>query len=223
MSSQQQTGPSPYVAARREWDERYGDFLTAAKNWKMVAFLSLSVAGIAVVCAVYLATQNRVIPYIVEIDKLGTVLRVQEASASKRIDIQKIIPGQLAGFIKKSREVVLDARLQRQNILDAYIYIPKNAPAATKLNQFFIKNDPFERARATTVFTKIRNILPLKDKVFEIEWKEIVMDRKNGKTISNDNYKAVFYIDIASSQDSDGIIKNPTGLIIKDFNWSKGI
>ena len=24
---------SPYLAARREWDERYGDLITRAKNW----------------------------------------------------------------------------------------------------------------------------------------------------------------------------------------------
>jgi type IV secretion system protein TrbF len=24
---------NPYLAARREWDERYGEFITRARNW----------------------------------------------------------------------------------------------------------------------------------------------------------------------------------------------
>ena len=38
---------NPYLAARREWDERYGDLLTRARNWRTMAFLSCLVALIA--------------------------------------------------------------------------------------------------------------------------------------------------------------------------------
>ena len=31
---------NPYVAARREWDERYGEIITRAKNWRFIAILS---------------------------------------------------------------------------------------------------------------------------------------------------------------------------------------
>jgi type IV secretory pathway TrbF-like protein len=31
---------SPYLAARREWDERYGDLITRARNWRTMAALS---------------------------------------------------------------------------------------------------------------------------------------------------------------------------------------
>ena len=31
---------NPYLAARREWDERYGDQITRARNWRTMAFLS---------------------------------------------------------------------------------------------------------------------------------------------------------------------------------------
>jgi type IV secretory pathway TrbF-like protein len=35
---------SPYLAARREWDERYGNLITRAKNWRIAAFLALLIA-----------------------------------------------------------------------------------------------------------------------------------------------------------------------------------
>ena len=31
---------NPYLAARREWDERYGEFITRARNWRTVAMIS---------------------------------------------------------------------------------------------------------------------------------------------------------------------------------------
>ena len=38
---------SPYLAARREWDERYGDLLTRARNWRTMAALCSLVALVA--------------------------------------------------------------------------------------------------------------------------------------------------------------------------------
>ena len=31
---------NPYLADRREWDERYGDQITRARNWRTMAMLS---------------------------------------------------------------------------------------------------------------------------------------------------------------------------------------
>ncbi|WP_276709048.1 VirB8/TrbF family protein [Thiomonas arsenitoxydans] len=44
---------NPYLNARREWDERYGDALARAKTWRLAAFASLAVAAIAVAGITY--------------------------------------------------------------------------------------------------------------------------------------------------------------------------
>jgi type IV secretory pathway TrbF-like protein len=33
--------------ARQEWDERYGDLISRAKNWRRIAFLSMSTTLVA--------------------------------------------------------------------------------------------------------------------------------------------------------------------------------
>lgn len=38
---------NPYLAARHEWDERYGDLVTRAKNWRTMALVSGLVALLA--------------------------------------------------------------------------------------------------------------------------------------------------------------------------------
>ena len=42
---------NPYLAARREWDERYGDLLTRARNWRTVAVICALVALVALAVA----------------------------------------------------------------------------------------------------------------------------------------------------------------------------
>ena len=39
---------NPYTAARQEWDERYGDLISRAKNWRLIAFLSMSTTLVCV-------------------------------------------------------------------------------------------------------------------------------------------------------------------------------
>lgn len=72
-----------------------------------------------------------------------------------------------------------------------------------------------------TVFTEVINILEIKDNAYEIEWRETVMERSTGITISSTNYKLVAYTSISPPKDVEHIIKNPLGLIINDLNWTK--
>lgn len=62
---------NPYLAARREWDERYGDQIARARNWRAMAFLCVFVAVIAASGVVWLATRSRVVPFVVVTDNLG--------------------------------------------------------------------------------------------------------------------------------------------------------
>ena len=76
-------GPdSPYLAARQEWTERYGSYVQAARAWRIVGILGLSLAVIGFSYAMYLSTQIKLVPYIVEVDKLGTSITAASRSRS---------------------------------------------------------------------------------------------------------------------------------------------
>src|SRR5579863_4184295 len=62
---------NPYLAARKEWDERYGEFITRARNWRTVALISGLVALLATGGLVWLTARSHVIPFVVLIDSLG--------------------------------------------------------------------------------------------------------------------------------------------------------
>ena len=65
---------NPYLAARREWDERYGSLITRARNWRFAAFLALGIGIIETGGLVALAMRSKVIPFVVAVDNLGRVV-----------------------------------------------------------------------------------------------------------------------------------------------------
>ena len=51
-----------YIAARAEWNERYGSYIAQAHAWRLTALASLGVAFLAVAGVVWIGAQNRVVP-----------------------------------------------------------------------------------------------------------------------------------------------------------------
>ena len=46
---------NPYLTGRREWDERYGDLITRARNWRTMAALFSLFAVVATAGMVWLS------------------------------------------------------------------------------------------------------------------------------------------------------------------------
>src|SRR3954462_15247148 len=65
------TSHNPYLAARREWDERYGDQITRARNWRTIALLCSVTALVACSGMIWLAAHSRVVPFVAVVDGLG--------------------------------------------------------------------------------------------------------------------------------------------------------
>ena len=62
---------TPYLSARREWNERYGDYIARARSWRWAAFGAIAVALALAIGVVWQGAQSKVVPYVVEVDKLG--------------------------------------------------------------------------------------------------------------------------------------------------------
>ena len=70
---------NPYLAARREWDERYGDLLKRAENWRKIAFLSGFTALALVVGMISIDLRSNTVPYVVALDDVGRAVPVVPA------------------------------------------------------------------------------------------------------------------------------------------------
>jgi len=110
---------TPYQRAAQVWDERIGSARVQAKNWRLMAFGCLILAGGFATALVWQSARGTVVPYVVEIDRHGEARAVEAASAGYRPSDPQIA-WHLARFIEEVRGLPADPIVVRQNWLRAY-------------------------------------------------------------------------------------------------------
>lgn len=213
------TAATPYAAARREWMERYGDYIQAAHQWRLVAVGALIITALAVSGMVYSAAQNHFIPYVVQVDKLGVAVPAGRADLATRADT-RIVRAQLARWIANVRSVYVDAAAQRTIIDESYSMISRNGAAFRMLNDFFRSNSPFERAEKETVTVEVHTVLPVAGNTWRVEWTETTRGR-NGEVQKTDEWQGSITVLISPPTDENTILKNPLGIYIVEYSWTK--
>src|SRR6266446_349006 len=105
-----------YLEARREWDERYADLVLGKRNWQIAAGGLLVLSLILASGMVWLVSQSRYIPYVVEVDKLGYALTVPQPLTPTSVpDVTaRMQRYEIAAFIHNARSVTSDAQVEHQ-------------------------------------------------------------------------------------------------------------
>jgi len=212
---------NPYLVARREWNERYGEYITRERAWRTIAIVCAAICAIAVVGLVWMGTQNKLVPYVVEVDKLGTAIAAHRADAAQLPD-SRIIRSQLARWITDLRTVYLDAAAERSAITDAYGMINQGSPAYGMLNDYMRQDEhqPFHRAQSETVAIDVQSVLPLTADTWRVEWLETVQDLSGHET-SRTPWSATVSVVVHPPMDEASILRNPTGLYVQTLNWAQ--
>lgn len=208
---------SPYLAGRREWNERYGSYIARARTWQIVALASMGLSAILGTCLAYNASQSKVQPFIVQVDKLGQAAAVMPAEAAAMPD-QRIVRFQLANFITNARSVTPDPIVQKR-WLDG-IYAISTSSAAQFLNDYYRKNDPFQKGRTSLVSVEIATALPLSEKTWQLQWTETTRGL-NGSVEGTTRWQAVVNISTFAPTTPQQIIANPTGVVVEQINWTQ--
>lgn len=221
MKPQSASEPNPYLDARREYAEEYGKLIKAAAQWRMVAVGLLLICALAVAGMVYSASQNHYIPYVVQVDKLGTAVPAGRADQAARPD-QRIIRAQLARWVSDVRSVYVDAAAQRAAIDGAYAMISRSGAGYNLLTTYYRSSSPFERAEKETVTVQVNAVLPVSGDTWRVEWTETVRGR-NGEVQSTSEWQASITILISPPADETTIQRNALGIYIPEFSWTKRI
>jgi type IV secretory pathway TrbF-like protein len=208
-----------YLAARREWNERYGSYIVQASAWRLTALASLGVAFVAVVGIAWIGAQNRIVPYVVQTDKLGDAIAVRRADVSAPAD-PRLVRAQLARWVTDVRSVYVDVAAEKHIVTEAYAMVDRNAAAGPTLNDWFSRNDPFKRAQDDTVGVAVQSVLPLSGNTWRVEWQEETRTRQGGLE-SSQQWQATITININPPTDDATILVNPTGLYVESFDWSE--
>jgi type IV secretion system protein VirB5 len=209
---------NPYLAARQEWNERYGSAIHAARSWKIVGVTGMLMAVIGFGYALYLSTQVKLVPYIVEVDRLGTAVQAGFPQQIEYAD-PRVVRATLGTFVASFRSVTPDTVVQKQYIDRTYALLRTSDPATEKINNWFRGNSPFDRARSTTVSIEATSIVPLSNQTYQVDWTEYERDRQ-GKELATRRFRGIATVTLTPPQDESVIRLNPIGLYLTDFDWT---
>ena len=160
---------TPYQKAAQVWDERIGSARVQAKNWRLIAFGNLILAGGLASALVWQSARGSIVPWVVQIDKLGEAQAVAPAIADYQpTDAQ--IAWHLARFIENVRAIPADPIIVRQNWLKAYDFVTDKGAHA--LNDYARANDPFAKVGQIQIAVDVASVIRASTNSFRIAWTE---------------------------------------------------
>ena len=216
---------NPFLSTRRTWNDYLAAQVASRKLWQTMTCLSLLIALVAVFGCVYNCTKSKYIPYVIEVDKLGHVAPTSGPLEISTFDNQRVIQATLADFIEQARTVTPDVSIQRKLIFKLYDKMNPSDPATMKMNDFLNGDpdkNPYKRAATEMVNVEITSVLAQSEHTYQVEWDESTRSR-NGALKNKAHWKALITVYIVDSRDftEEMIRKNPAGIFIENFSWTK--
>jgi type IV secretion system protein VirB5 len=210
---------TPYLRARQEWDERFGDQIKSRNNWRLAAFLSMATALVCVTGMVAIGYRSNTVPYVVALDDVGRAVPVIPAKqvAVKDVRLQEAV---VARWVTNLRTVIADAVAQRRLVDEVYAETGQNSPASATITEFYSKNSPFDLLTKETVDASVESIVQQSPKTYEVAWTEVTRDL-NGNLMSSHRYRAFVSIVTQEVTDARQALVNPLGLYVTNLTWGE--
>ena len=209
--------------AKNVWNSRISEFFWKYRAWQMLTILSMLIALVAISGIIYIGSQSKFIPYIVEVNKLGETIVVGKAQTGTIKD-PRIIRAKVANFIDTLRLVSIDPALQRNYIYKTYDSLRRGDPAFEKANIFYQDNktNPFILGESISRNVEITSLNRQTDETYQIDWLEKTYDKK-GILLYVKEFRALVTVFLSpiDVESVDKLIENPLGIFIKDYNISE--
>jgi len=207
---------TPYRRAEQVWDERIGSARQQAMNWRVMALACLGFSALMAAGLVWQSSQGRITPYVVEVDKFGSVQAITPATqAYDPTDAQ--IASAVARFISDVRSLSIDPIVVRKNWLEAYDFATDRA--AETLNEFARSNDPFKAVGQRSVSIEVTSVVRASDTSFQVKWIERAFE--NSRPAKTERWTGILTIVIRQPTSVDILRKNPLGIYVHGLDWSR--
>ena len=210
---------TPYVRARQEWDERFGDQIKSKNNWRLAAFVSMGTTLVCVTGMVAIGYRSNTVPYVVALDDVGRAVPVIPAKqvAVKDVRLQEAV---VARWITNLRTIVTDAVAERRLVDEVYAQTAQNSPASATITEFYSKNSPFDLLTKQTVDASVESIVQQSPKTYEVAWTEVTRDLGGG-LVATHRYRAFVSVVTEEVTDAKQALVNPLGLYVTNLTWGE--
>jgi type IV secretion system protein VirB5 len=207
---------TPYQKAAQVWDERIGAARLQARNWRLMAFGSLLLSAGLAGGLIWQSARGTVVPWVVQIDKLGEAQAVAPATADYQPSDPQIA-WYLARFIEDVRSLSADSVVVRQNWLRAYDFT--TTTGATVLNDYARADDPFAKIGRQQIAVDVASVIRASPSSFRVAW--VQRRYQDGALTATERWTAILSVVVQAPHDADRLRKNPLGIYVTAINWSK--
>jgi len=216
---------NPYLASRRTWNNHVMSVVSGSQIWQLIGILSLLIVLASVSGLIYVGSKSKFIPYVVEVDKLGSSQASGIVNSTVGSD-PRLLSATVSEFIENARLVSPDIALQRKAIFNIYAHLSPNDPATIKMNEWLNgTNDssPFKRAAKEMVSIDITSVLPQTNTTWQVDWVETTRDRKGilkGEPAQMRGLVTVYQAKNNPNITDEDMRKNPLSIYVRDLSWS---
>ncbi|MBA4806413.1 MAG: conjugal transfer protein TrbF [Hyphomicrobiaceae bacterium] len=207
---------TPYQRAAQVWDDRIGSARVQARNWRYMAFGCLALSAGLSGGLVWQSASGTIVPWVVQVDKLGQAQAIAPAIADYRPSDPQIA-FHLARFIEQVRSIPADAIIVRQNWLRAYEFTTQGGALA--LNDYARANDPFTKVGKQQVAIEVSSVIRASPDSFRVAW--IERRYQDGSLAATERWSAILTIVVQTPRDAEKLRANPLGIYVNAINWSK--
>jgi type IV secretion system protein TrbF len=214
---------NPFLAARTEFMNAFGDLAKGKRNWQLTAYGLMGVLALVALADLRLAASSRVVPYVVQVDRLGQVVTVGPAEALKQAD-QRLVASELARFIRAIRTVLPAPASagQAEMLRRGYAFLAPEGAAF--LNDYFASpaNDPRLLGLRLTRQVDVTGVLRVPNSdVWRLQWTETERSTQPGGLTRTVAWEGYVTIRLVSPRTVEAVQDNPLGLAITSVNWTQ--
>ena len=216
---------NPYLSARKEYGDRYGSSVKDAARWRQISFFLVMLCVAFGGLMMWLASQNKVIPYIVQVDKHGYAVAIKSSEKGAIADT-RVIVATLGGFFVNFKTVVTDMSSQKRMVNEVYSYLAKGSAAESFVSHYYQEHNPFvatQDRNRNTVQVEIRSIVRSgsNDKSWQVLWSEEKLEQ--GTIIERTEWRAIVSIAVSPVRELAEVLQNPLGIFITDINMAQDL
>ena len=223
------TGPEPsgsashFIQARHEFANAFGDLARGKRNWQVIAFTLAGLLTVQVLAYIRLSSSAQLVPYVVQVDRLGQVMAAGVVDPLKSPD-QRLVASQLGEFIRNIRTVLPAdaAHAQAELLRRGYAFV--GPEAAAFLNEHFSRpeNDPRLLGTRLSRLVDVTSVLrvPSSD-VWKLRWIEEGRPLHPGEDRQVRGWEGYVTVKLAAPPTAEAVEDNPLGVHITSITWAQ--
>lgn len=207
-----------YEKAVEAFENQLLNISKALHTWKILAFICLGIAFLALSGNIYLSTRNTLIPYVIEVDEAGNAKAINPAYQKNYEPKEEFLIYSLKEFVRNFRWISLDPIVQNSLYTRAMNLLTE--PMQEKLKEISLEENLSnliqEKYTRDVQINSAIKVAGTKN-TYQIKWKEILYS-SSGDILLNKTLVGIFTISIEQPKTLQELDRNPLGVYIVDFH-----